>query len=176
MASKRPPKGPQNGPNGPFWPVLAQKDLAIFRPPWAKKLKKIFWSKITIYDHSEGLGASKTQNWPSGARQRPPFGPFCVYFGPFGAQKNAIFSKKICRSKSLLNHPRRVWDPQKPEIGPQWPLRNPIWANLGAFWAIWTCFGLLWPILACFSPKGLGHFSASRWKKSKFFFFAQNHF
>ena len=90
----------------------------------------------------------------------PHLGHFVCILGHLGPKKMRFSQKKFCRSKSLLNHPRRVWDPQKPEIGPQWPLRDPIWANLGAFWAIWTCFGLLWPILACFSPKGIMHFRA----------------
>ena len=152
---------------GPFWPVLAQKDLAIFRPPGAKKSKKKILSKITIYDPPEGLGASKTQNWPSGARQRPPFGPFCVYFGPFGAQKMRFSRKFFFHSKSLLNHPRRVWDPQKPNIGLLGPLRDPMWAILGAFWASLTCFGLLGPVLACLPQKDLAIFRPPGAKKSK---------
>ena len=137
MASKRPPKGPKNGQSGPFWPVLAclpQKDLAIFRPPGAKKskfffcpkslfmtpqrvwepqkpkigplepandpllghflcilahlgpkkcdfLEKKFSLQITFKPSRKGLGPSKTQNWPSGATQRPHLGQFGCILG-----------------------------------------------------------------------------------------------
>ena len=111
---KNPFLGPKMAKNGPKWasrPKWAQKDLAIFRPPGGKKSKKNFLLKITFKPSPKGLGALKTQNWPSGPPQRPIFGPFCDHFGPFGTQKTRFFRKKIFCSKSLLNHPRGVWDP-----------------------------------------------------------------
>ena len=81
--------------NGPFWPARVQKDLAIFRPSGVKKSKKNFLLKITIYDPPKGLGASKTQNWPSGAPNGPPFGPFCDHFGPFWTQKTRFSRKNV---------------------------------------------------------------------------------
>ena len=95
MASKRPPKGPQNGPNGPFWPVLAQKDLAIFRPPGAKKSKKNF-----VQNHHSGppRGSGSVKNKKL-ALWSPPTTPFwailCVFW-PIWGPKNAIFSNHCC--------------------------------------------------------------------------------
>ena len=106
----------------------------------------------------------------------PLLGHFLCILAHLGPKRCDFLEKNFFRSKSLLNHPGRVWDPQKPNIGPPGPLRDPIWASLGAFWAIWTCFGLFWPILACFSPKGLSHFSASRGEKIEKKIFVQNHY
>ena len=77
-----PPVAPQLLPSGPFC-----VHFGSFGGRKTRFSRKIFLLQITFKAFLNGLGPPTTQNWPSGAPQRPPLGPFCVHFGPFGGRK-----------------------------------------------------------------------------------------
>ena len=113
-----PPSGPHFGPfcvqNGRFW---GQKTRF--------SQKKILF-QIIFYRFPDGVGPSKTQNWPFIPPRGPHLVPFGGHFGPiWGKKKNEFFSKIFFCSKSFFIGSQMVGDPQKPKIGPLYPLMVP---------------------------------------------------
>ena len=103
--------------------------------------KRVFFKKIFFdpYHSRKVPGGSGTLKNAKLTLHGPKMGPFeailCVKRAfwpqktPFWGQKNAKFSEIFFCSESLPEGPRRVWDPQKPNIKPPWPQIGPVWAH-----------------------------------------------
>ena len=105
MAPKWPPKGPKTHQNGPKWPILAQKDLAIFFRVPEEKNRIFFCSKSLFMTPPRVWDAQKPKIDPLGPPMDPHLGHFVAILGHFGPQKRDFVEKSLLAPDHLQSSP-----------------------------------------------------------------------